>query len=148
MTHMRNVLGSLKRCKLNAGGNAVNKPVGINARKIFMTGAMILLFGIAALGPASQFACAQTSGSAPTFNATVQGESASTVEGTMANVVNYIGNVICPIGAGLMVAATVVEVKRGKSWVPPAVTAVGLLAVSGITRLIESMVLNGQSAVQ
>lgn len=148
MTHMRNVLGSLKRRKLDAGGNAVNKPKQIDFRKMFATGALILMFGLIAIGPASAIASAQTSGAEPTFNATVQGESASTVEGTLANVVNYVGNVICPIGAGLMVAATVVEVKRGKSWVPPAVTAGGLLAVSGITRLIESMVLNGQSAVQ
>ncbi len=108
--------------------------------------ALLFMLGAIALGPA--VALAQSSGSTPVFNATVQGQSASTVEGTFANVVNYVGNVICPIGAALMVAATVVQVKSGKSWVPTGVTAGGLLAVSGITRLIESMVTNGQTAVK
>jgi hypothetical protein len=98
------------------------------------------------LGPV--MAIAQTTGSAPTFNATVQGQSASTVEGTFGNVVNYIGNVICPVGAAVMVAACVVQVRSGKGWVGSAITAVCLLAVSGITRLIESMVTNGQTALK
>jgi uncharacterized membrane protein YebE (DUF533 family) len=104
------------------------------------------MFGAVAIGPA--MAIAQSTGSQPTFNATVQGQSASTVEGTFGNVVNYIGNVICPVGAALMVAATLVQVKSGRGWVGSAITAGGLLAVSGITRLIESMVTNGQSALK
>jgi hypothetical protein len=47
-----------------------------------------------------------------------------------------------------MVAATLVQVKSGKGWVGSAITAGGLLAVSGITRLIESLVINGQSALK
>ncbi len=107
--------------------------------------AMLFIAGSALLGPACAFA--QSSGQMPTFNATVQGQSAATLEGSFANVVNYVGNVICPIGAGLMVAATVVQVKNGKSWLPTGITAMGLLGVSGLTRLIESFVMNGQSAV-
>jgi hypothetical protein len=124
----------------------MTKPT-INAqRKLFCWVAFVFMLGAISLGPA--MAIAQSTGAAPVFNATVQGQSASTVEGTFANVVNYVGNVICPIGAALMVAATVVQVKSGKSWVPTGVTAGGLLAVSGITRLIETMVQNGQSAVK
>jgi uncharacterized membrane protein YebE (DUF533 family) len=108
--------------------------------------ALMFMIGAVTLGPV--MAIAQTTGSSPTFNATVQGQSASTVEGTFGNVVNYIGNVICPVGAALMVAACLVQVKSGKGWVGSAITAAGLLAVSGITRLIESMVTNGQSALK
>jgi uncharacterized membrane protein YebE (DUF533 family) len=108
--------------------------------------ALMFMIGAVTLGPV--MAIAQTTGSSPTFNATVQGQSASTVEGTFGNVVNYIGNVICPVGAALMVAATLVQVKSGKGWAGSAITAGGLLAVSGITRLIESMVTNGQSALK
>jgi uncharacterized membrane protein YebE (DUF533 family) len=108
--------------------------------------ALMFMIGAVTLGPV--MAIAQTTGSSPTFNATVQGQSASTVEGTFGNVVNYIGNVICPVGAALMVAACLVQVKSGKGWVGSAITAGGLLAVSGITRLIESMVTNGQSALK
>jgi hypothetical protein len=122
------------------------KPKQIRTDKMLAFGFFLLVLGAVILGPAA--AIAQSTGTAPVFGATVQGQSASTVEGTFANVVNYVGNVICPIGAGLMVAATVVQVKGGKSWVPTGVTAMGLLGVSGVTRLIESMVTNGQSAVR
>jgi hypothetical protein len=124
---------------------SMTKPDTNTQRKLLCWAAFIFMLGSIALGPA--MALGQSTGSAPVFGATVQGQSASTVEGTFANVVNYVGNVICPIGAALMVAATVVQVKNGKSWVPTGVTAGGLLAVSGITRLIESMVMNGQAAV-
>jgi hypothetical protein len=124
---------------------SMSKPTPNAQRKLYCWVAFIFMLGSVSLGPA--MAIAQSTGSTPVFNATVQGQSASTVEGTFANVVNYVGNVICPIGAGLMVAATVVQFKNGKSWVPTAVTAGGMLGISGITRLIETMVSNGQSAV-
>jgi len=124
----------------------MHKPNQFRTDKMFALGLLLFALGFAVVSPVR--IVAQTTGSAPVFNATVQGQSASTVEGTFANVVNYVGNVICPIGSALMVAATVVQVKSGKSWVPTGVTALGLLGVSGITRLIESMVTSGQSAVQ
>ena len=118
-----------------------------HTRRLLWVALALMIIGVV-LGPATSIMMAQSSATAPVFNATVQGQSASTMEGTLANVVNYIGNVLCPIGSALMVAATVIQVKSGRSWVPTAVVAVALLAVSGITRLIESMVTNGQSAVQ
>ena len=127
-------------------GRSMTKPDADKSRRLTCWLALIFMFGAVAIGPV--MAIAQSTGSAPTFNATVQGQSASTVEGTFGNVVNYIGNVICPVGAALMVAATLVQVKSGKGWVGSAITAGGLLAVSGITRLIESMVTNGQSALK
>lgn len=131
---------------LSNKGRSMSRPDPEATRKTMCWLAFVFMLGAIVLGPAA--AIAQSTGSAPVFNATVQGQSASTVEGTFANVVNYVGNVICPIGAGLMVAATVVQVKSGKSWAPTAITAGGLLGVSGITRLIEAMVTNGQSAVK
>jgi hypothetical protein len=116
-------------------------------RRLLWLAFSLMMFAVI-LGPASAVLMAQSSASAPVFNATVQGQSASTVEGTFANVVNYIGNVLCPIGSALAVVATVIQAKSGRSWAPSAITAGALLAVSGITRLIESMVTNGQSAVQ
>ena len=132
--------GSLNR------GRSMTKPDAARHQRILCWLALMFMIGAVTLGPV--MAIAQTTGSSPTFNATVQGQSASTVEGTFGNVVNYIGNVICPVGAALMVAATLVQVKSGKGWAASAITAGGLLAVSGITRLIESMVTNGQSALK
>ncbi len=134
---------------LNASSNqgrSMTKPDAARHQRITCWLALMFMVGAITLGPV--MAIAQTTGASPTFNATVQGQSASTVEGTFGNVVNYIGNVICPVGAALMVAATLVQVKSGKGWVGSAITAGGLLAVSGITRLIETMVTNGQSALK
>jgi hypothetical protein len=127
-------------------GRSMTKPDADRPQRIMCWLALIFMFGAVTIAPV--MAIAQTTGSSPTFNATVQGQSASTVEGTFGNVVNYIGNVICPVGAAIMVAACVVQVKNGKGWVGSAITAGGLLAVSGITRLIETMVTNGQSALK
>ena len=134
---------------LNASSNrgrSMTRPDAARHQRITCWLALMFMVGAITLGPV--MAIAQTTGASPTFNATVQGQSASTVEGTFGNVVNYIGNVICPVGAALMVAATLVQVKSGKGWVGSAITAGGLLAVSGITRLIETMVTNGQSALK
>ncbi len=132
----------MKSCR-----KTMKKPQELRVDRLLTIGCLLFVLGFAILAPAGQV-LAQTSGTAPVFGATVQGQTASTVEGTFANIVNYVGNVLCPIGAGLMGAATVVQVKSGKSWVPTGVTAIGLLAVSGITRLLESMVMNGQAAVR
>jgi|ERR1700760_2964628 hypothetical protein len=152
MAHMRNVLSSLLGRKGEQGpclklrSRTIVKPEGPNVQKRLHMAYLVLLVGLVLSGPVA--ALAQTSGTTPVFNATVQGESANTVEGTFANVVNYIGNVICPLGAGLGVVGTIIQAKNGKSWLPPAITTGALLGVSGVTRLIESMVQNGQSAVR
>ena len=152
MAHMRNVLSSLLGRKGEQGpctkmrSRTIVKPEGPDVQKRLKIAYLVLIIGLVLSGPV--VALAQTSGNAPVFNATVQGESANTVEGTFANVVNYIGNVICPLGAGLGVVGTIIQAKNGKSWLPPAITTGALLGVSGVTRLIESMVQNGQSAVR
>jgi hypothetical protein len=152
MAHMRNVLSSLLGRKGEQGpcpasrSRTTVKPEGPNVQKRLHMAYLVLLVGLFLSGPIA--ALAQTSGSAPVFNATVQGESANTVEGTFANVVNYIGNVICPLGAGLGVVGTIIQAKNGKSWVPGAVTTGAMLGVSGLTHLLEQMVLNGQSSVR
>ena len=124
----------------------MTKPDAARHHRIVCWIALIFMFGAVMIGPV--MALAQSTGSAPVFNATVQGQSASTVEGTFGNVVNYIGNVICPVGAAVMVAVCVMQIKSGKGWVGSAITAGGMLAVSGITRLLETMVTNGQSALK
>ena len=153
MDTLRNVLGSFINKRAVKRGAAcamqnktINKPTEFDPRKVLCGAWLLLIVGVVLSGPVAVWA--QTAGTSPTFDATVQGESASTVEGTLAQVVNYVGNVLCPIGAGLMVAATVVQVKNGKSWMPTGLTAMGLLGVSGITRLMEGMVTNGQAAVK
>ncbi len=93
-------------------------------------------------------ALAQSSASAPVFGATVQGQSASTVEGTLGGVVSYIGNVICPLSSAGFVAHGIYAYRSGKGHMASFATAGGLLMVSGVMRLIENMVTNGQAAVK
>jgi predicted transporter len=86
-----------------------------------------------------------SNGNAPAFNKAVQGESAGTVEGTVENAMNWLGNVICPllaVGAGVH---TVMQLRSGGRWLPSAATGVGLLSISGIIRLAEYFIVNTSS---
>jgi hypothetical protein len=50
---------------------------------------------------------AQNLGSTPATGKAVQGQTAAQPEGAFLNVVNWVCNVICPVGAGIAVVATV-----------------------------------------
>lgn len=85
---------------------------------------------------------AQNLGGAPVFKQAVKGQEATQPEGTLLNVVNFVGNVLCPIGAALFVVAALVSYVQGRGAARWAITAVGLLMISGLTRLLESWVTN------
>jgi len=126
---------------LRQGQAAIKRRLGRSAQALMLT--LTLLFaGAAVMAPAN--AMAQNLGTAPAAGQAVQGQTASQPEGAFLNVVNWVGNVICPVGAGLAVVATVLQWRSGRSWMPSAMTAGGLLAVSGITRLVEYFIQNGQ----
>jgi predicted transporter len=103
---------------------------------------------VAAAGlPAIAVAQTASSGTTPAFNKAVQGETSGTVEGTIENAMNWVGNVICPllaVGAGVH---TVMQLRSGGRWLPSAATGVGLLSISGIIRLAEYFITNGSSGV-
>jgi len=90
---------------------------------------------------------AQNPGSAPVFNKAVQGQQATQPEGTLLNVVNWIGNVVSPLLAVGAVVMAIVSYTQGRGVVRWAVTAVGLLMISGLTRLIEAWINNGTAGV-
>jgi hypothetical protein len=121
---------------------AVRRGLGRLSRHL-MLGIFISFAGAACLAPAG--AVAQNLGNTPATGQAVQGQTAAQPEGAFLNVVNWIGNVICPVGAGLAVVGTVIQWRSGRSWLPTAMTAGGLLAVSGITRLVEYFIQNGQA---
>jgi hypothetical protein len=96
---------------------------------------------------ASQFVWAQNLGTQPQTNVAVQGQTAAQPEGAFLNFINWIGNVIAPVGAGGAVVGAVVSWLNGRGvgrWVA---AAAGLLAVSGVTRLIEFWITNGTAGV-
>jgi len=91
---------------------------------------------------------AQNLGQSPATGPAVQGQTAAQPEGAVLNLVNWVGNVIAPVGAALAVVMAVVAYSQGRGVARWAITAGGLLAVSGLTRLIEFWISNGTQGVQ
>ncbi len=94
-----------------------------------------------------QFVRAQNLGVQPATNVAVQGETAAQPEGAFLNFINWIGNVIAPVGAGGAVVGAVVSWLNGRGVGRWLAAAAALLAVSGITRLIEFWIANGTAGV-
>ena len=91
---------------------------------------------------------AQNLGQQPATGQAVQGETAAQPEGSVLNLVNWVGNVIAPVGAALAVVMAIVAYSQGRGVMRWSITAVGLLVVSGLTRLIEFWIANGTAGVQ
>jgi hypothetical protein len=113
------------------------------AQKNLYALALVLFVGAALVAPAASVA--QNLGAAPATGQAVQGQTAAQPEGAFLNAVNWVCNVICPVGAGIAVVATVLQWRSGRSWLPSALTAGGLICVSGILRLIEYFIQQGQA---
>ncbi len=110
----------------------------------------MLLFAVLALTSFQMYppiSFAQNPGTAPAFNKAVQGQQATQPEGTLLNVVNWVGNVISPLLAVGAVVMAIVSYTQGRGVVRWAVTAAGLLMISGLTRLIEAWINNGTAGV-
>ena len=90
---------------------------------------------------------AQNLGAAPQVNVAVQGQTGAQPEGAFLNFVNWIGNVIAPVGAGGAVVGAVVSWLNGRGVGRWLAAAAALLAVSGVTRLIEFWITNGTAGV-
>jgi len=91
---------------------------------------------------------AQNLGATPQVNKAVQGQTAAQPEGAFLNLVNWVGNVIAPVGAALCVVMAIISYTHGRGVARWAIAAAGLLMVSGLTRLIEFWIQQGQAGVQ
>jgi len=90
---------------------------------------------------------AQNLGTAPQVNVAVQGEQATQPEGTFLNLINWIGNVIAPVGAGGAALMAIGSFAVGRGFAKWVFTAIGLLLVSGLTRLLEYWIAQGTAGV-
>ena len=63
---------------------------------------------------AGQYLWAQNLGTQPQTNVAVQGQTAAQPEGAFLNFINWIGNVIAPVGAGGAVVGAVVSWLNGR----------------------------------
>jgi hypothetical protein len=90
---------------------------------------------------------AQNLGTAPQVNVAVQGQQGTQPEGTFLNLINWIGNVIAPVGAGGAALMAIGAFAMGRGFAKWVFTAIGLLMVSGITRLLEYWIAQGTAGV-
>ena len=109
-------------------------------RRRLVVVAMILLL-------VAEIAVAQNLGSSPQFNVAVQGQTGAQPEGAFLNFINWVGNVISPVGAGGAIVGAIVSWLTGRGFGRWLFAAAALLAVSGVTRLIEFWVTNGSGGV-
>jgi len=63
----------------------------------------------------------------------VQGQQGTQPEGTFLNLINWIGNVIAPVGAGGAALMAIGSFAMGRGFGKWVFTAIGLLMVSGVT---------------
>ncbi|MBV8891454.1 MAG: hypothetical protein JO266_05670 [Acidobacteria bacterium] len=90
---------------------------------------------------------AQNLGASPQFNVAVQGQTGAQPEGTFLNFINWVGNVISPVGAGGAIVGAIASWLTGRGFARWLFAAAALLGVSGVTRLIAFWVTNGTGGV-
>ena len=107
--------------------------------------------GLAVLGICiiltGEYAWTQNLGTAPQTAVAVKGETGAQPEGAFLNFINWVGNVIAPVGAGGAVLGAIVSWLTGRGFGRWLFAAAALLGVSGITRLIEFWIANGTGGV-
>lgn len=96
---------------------------------------------------AGEVVWAQNLGGAPQSNVAVQGQTGAQPEGAFLNFINWIGNVIAPVAAAGAVVGAIAAWLQGRGVGRWLTAAASLLAVSGITRLIEFWITNGTAGV-
>src|ERR1700730_17843708 len=96
---------------------------------------------------AGQIVWAQNLGSQPLLNSAVQSETHAPPDRPFLKCINWIGNVIAPVGAGGAVVGAVVSWLYGRGVGRWLAAAAGLLAVSRLPRLIEFWITNGTGGV-
>jgi len=94
-----------------------------------------------------QFVFAQNLGANPQFNVAVQGQTGAQPEGAFLNFINWVGNVIAPVGAGGAVLGAVVSWLTGRGFGRWLFAAGARRARSGVTRLSEFWITNGTGGI-
>lgn len=105
----------------------------------FMLASLLLAFLIAPIS-----AMAQNLGTSPQFGQAVQGQNATTVEGTVLNIVNWACNVIAPVIAVACLGVAAWQFRSGRGYLGWGVTGVGLMVISGLGRMAEGFITQAQ----
>ena len=122
--------------------STVHRPQEVNWIHLvlkFALGFMLLSYAIAPL-----VANAQNLGTSPQFGQAVQGQQATTVEGTVLNIVNWGCNVIAPVIAVACLGVAGWHFKSGRGYMGWGVTGVALMVISGLGRMAEGFITQAQ----
>ncbi|WP_263357727.1 hypothetical protein [Acidicapsa ligni] len=108
--------------------------------------ALMFALGLILLGTltAPFAASAQNLGTSPQFGQAVQGQQATTVEGTVLNIVNWGCNVIAPVIAVACLGIAGWHFKSGRGYMGWGVTGVALMVISGLGRMAEGFITQAQ----
>ncbi|HEV2133144.1 MAG TPA: hypothetical protein VGR47_02675 [Terracidiphilus sp.] len=126
----------------SASTRVFHRPDDINWAHIalkFLLG-FILFFNV--IAPLA--ATAQNLGATPVFGQAVQGEQATTVEGTVMNIVNWGCNVIAPVIAVACLGIAGWHFKSGRGYLGWGVTGIALMVISGMGRMAEGFIMQAQ----
>ena len=120
----------------------VDRPDEINWMHVALKFALglILISNLAAPFAAK----AQNLGTTPAFGKAVQGQQATTVEGTVLNIVNWSCNVIAPVVAVACLGIAGWHFKSGRGYLGWGVTGVALMVISGLGRMAEGFITQAQ----
>ena len=119
----------------------LNRPAERNWTRIILRLALcLMLFG--QIAPVALNA--QNLGSQPAFNKAVQGQQATTVEGTVLNIVNWGCNVIAPVVGIACLGIAGWHFKNGRGYMGWGGTGVALMLISGLGRMAEGFITQAQ----
>ncbi len=118
------------------------RPAEISWIRAFLMFALGLIVFANILAPAA--ATAQNLGTAPAFGQAVQGQQATTVEGTVLNIVNWSCNVIAPVIAVACLGVAGWHFKSGRGYMGWGVSGVLLMVISGLGRMAEGFITQAQ----
>src|ERR1700691_1672230 len=120
----------------------IHRPDQINWVRVVLQFALGLILMSNLLAPFA--ARAQNLGTSPQFGQAVQGQQATTVEGTVLNIVNWSCNVIAPVIAVACLGIAGWHFKSGRGYMGWGVTGVSLMVISGLGRMAEGFITQAQ----
>ena len=119
----------------------VNRPAERKWTRIILRFALCLML----IGQVAPLAVqAQNLGKAPAFGQAVQGQQATTVEGTVLNIVNWGCNVIAPVVGIACLGIAGWHFKNGRGYMGWGGTGVALMVISGLGRMAEGFITQAQ----
>ena len=122
--------------------SVVHRPDQINWVRLILQFALGLILIGNIFTPVA--ATAQNLGTSPQFGQAVQGQQATTVEGTVLNIVNWGCNVIAPVIAVACLGIAGWHFKSGRGYLGWGVSGVALMVISGLGRMAEGFITQAQ----